>query len=77
MGRLEPTDEEPLGVPFPGVTSCEPGQPNWVNLAPYCSPIYGPLSITDHNLVTFPLGRPSDYRICAFSDLSLQLFYER
>lgn len=33
MGKLEPVDEEPLGVPFPGVTSCEPGQPNWVCLA--------------------------------------------
>ncbi|KAI0713878.1 hypothetical protein C8Q76DRAFT_768744 [Earliella scabrosa] len=25
-----PTAEEPLGVPFPGYTWCEPGKPNWV-----------------------------------------------
>ena len=28
--------QEPIGVPFPGVTSCEPGLPNWVPLLP-CS----------------------------------------
>lgn len=30
MGKLDPNDEEPLGVPFPGITTCEPGTPNWV-----------------------------------------------
>lgn len=30
LPTLEPTDEEPLGVPFPGITSTEPGTPNWV-----------------------------------------------
>ena len=27
--------QEPIGVPFPGVTSCEPGLPNWVLLLTY------------------------------------------
>jgi len=30
MPGPDPSDEEPIGVPFPGVTSCETGLPNWV-----------------------------------------------
>ncbi|KAG8893344.1 hypothetical protein FRB99_001986, partial [Tulasnella sp. 403] len=28
--RTHPCEENPLGVPFPGTTSCEPSKPNWV-----------------------------------------------
>ncbi|KAG8826311.1 hypothetical protein FRC19_009271 [Serendipita sp. 401] len=30
MDKLEPRDDEPLGIPFPGICSTEPGTPNWV-----------------------------------------------
>jgi len=30
MPGPEPSDEEPLGLPFPGITTCEPGRANWI-----------------------------------------------